>query len=617
MDARQINDKLCDRIEDVVSHLFPAHVVKKGEALVGDIQGSPGESLKIVLRGSKTGFWKDFSTDQSGKTLTTLWCEARAKDCRKAFEEMHAFLGIKRMDDSAFYNRVPTLRRSIKVEDAVAIVDGSNTMGYLVSDRGLTPATLKAYRVAQGLRDDVMAFPSFEPDGKTLVHMKYIKIERENGKKVSWTSKDTSCVLFGKQAVPMDGGDLVITEGEIDAMSMYQMGYPAVSIPFGAGNHEKWIENDYEWLECFSRIVLCMDADGAGFKGRAEIAKRLGHHRCFMVNMPDGCKDANDVLLADKQAEMFDAMESASTIDPPQLKPASEFWEETREVRFPTRKDSEGVPFLFSAPWSIRPKELTIWTGFNFHGKSQLLNLTVVYLRSVNQTTCVASFEVEPPVTLDIMTCQSLAQQNASVAEYEQAFRWLTDGMMIVNRVGVIPWRELLEIMRYAALRYRVKQFVIDSMLRCGIGQEDFQSQKDLVDALTLFALEHECHVHLVAHSKKPQNSDESRPPGKYDIKGSGDISDLAHNVVCVHRNLEKQEKKEKMKGNPLSMEDVMTPDGHFHIYKQRRGGRIAKIPLFHFGASMQFQPAWNSEAKRFAPEFDLVTASANPPPMR
>lgn len=610
MDAQQINARLCEIPLDVVRHLFPHATYKGNEAMVGDVSGGLGESLKIVVKGGKVGFWSDFSTEQEGRSFTSLWCEVRGKQCAKAFKEMREFLGIKPMSDVFYPSRAP--HRTIKVDDAVAVVDGSRTMGYLVSERALTPSTLKSYRVAQGLRDDLIGFPSFDVEGKNLIHMKYMKLDRDkNGKKISWTSKETACVLFGKQAVTANGGDLVITEGEVDAMSMYQMGYPSVSIPFGAGNHAKWIENDFEWLDCFSRILICMDADGSGYKARAEIAKRLGHHRCYVVTMPEGCKDANDVLKESRESDMFEAIESAATIDPSQLKTASEFWDETREVRFPTRMDAAGVPFLFSVPWNIRPKEVTVWTGYNFHGKSQLLNLAMVYFRSMGQTACIASFEVEPPVTLDLMTCQAMGRIPApsEQREYEATFNWLASDMLIVNRVGIIPWRELLEIMHYAALRYRVKQFVIDSLLRCGIGQEDLQAQKDFLDALTIFSLENECHVHLVAHSKKPQSGDESRAPSKYDIKGTGDISDLAHNVVCVHRNLEKQEKKEKAKGN-LDMETLKTPDGHLYVYKQRRTGRMSKTDLFHLGGSFQFQDKWDNASVRYAPDFDLVTPS-------
>jgi twinkle protein len=63
-------------------------------------------------------------------------------------------------------------------------------------------------------------------------------------------------VLFGWQAIPDDARDVVICEGEIDALSWAAYGFPAMSVPYGGGGGDKqaWIESEYDRLERFERI---------------------------------------------------------------------------------------------------------------------------------------------------------------------------------------------------------------------------------------------------------------------------------------------------------------------------------------------------------------------------
>ncbi|QBI77608.1 putative replication helicase, partial [Pseudomonas phage vB_Pae_CF67a] len=55
------------------------------------------------------------------------------------------------------------------------------------------------------------------------------------GKKKITTSSDTEPCLFGWQAIPDGIREVTITEGEIDAMTAWQYGRPALSVPFGGG----------------------------------------------------------------------------------------------------------------------------------------------------------------------------------------------------------------------------------------------------------------------------------------------------------------------------------------------------------------------------------------------
>ena len=98
MNANELNNQLIDRIEDVCLHLFPAGKFKGSEFLIGDINGNPGESLKICTGRSKRGCWCDFSENDSslkGRSLIKLWRNARGLDWPQAKKEIMDFLGVR------------------------------------------------------------------------------------------------------------------------------------------------------------------------------------------------------------------------------------------------------------------------------------------------------------------------------------------------------------------------------------------------------------------------------------------------------------------------------------------------------------------------------------------
>ncbi|MBN0690721.1 toprim domain-containing protein, partial [Pseudomonas aeruginosa] len=218
----------------------------------------------------------------------------------------------------------------------------------------------------------------FLRDG-ALIHWKTLCIDRENGKKKIFASRDSEPCLFGWQAIPDDAREVTITEGEIDAMTAWQYGRPALSVPFGGGKDgkQRWIEYEFDNLQRFDVIYLCLDDDEPGHQATEEIVRRLGRDRCRLVKL--GCKDFNEALdalyySADDIAECY---AKAKNFDPERLKSVSSYSEEVKAEFYDQNPETTGMEL----PWSayankirFRPSELTIWTGWSGHGKSQLLN---------------------------------------------------------------------------------------------------------------------------------------------------------------------------------------------------------------------------------------------------
>jgi hypothetical protein len=118
-----------------------------------------------------------------------------------------------------------------------------------------------------------------------------------------------------------------------------------------------------------------------------------------------------------------------------------------------------------------------------------------------------------------------------------ETVRQLGEGLWFLDHVGTLEVDRLLEVWTYARRRYDVRHFVVDSMMRLRIGVDDYTAQKTTVDRLAAFARTYDAHVHLVAHPRK--GASDHQGVDKAAIKGTSEITDLAHNVIVVTRHAE------------------------------------------------------------------------------
>ena len=139
-----------------------------------------------------------------------------------------------------------------------------------------------------------------------------------------------------------------------------------------------------------------------------------------------------------------------------------------------------------------------------------------------------------------------------------------------MNVCGEIDSRELLNIFEYAHRKYNVDQFFIDSLMRVGFpGQRELYEHKQFCSDLVSFAKQYHSHVHLVAHPRKVAK-DQDRP-GKVDISGTFNISNLAHNVLVLWRPNDDAREIFKKKGKKLN-------DCYLHVKKNREWGDEGRI---------------------------------------
>ena len=167
----------------------------------------------------------------------------------------------------------------------------------------------------------------------------------------------------------------------------------------------------------------------------------------------------------------------------------------------------------------------------------------------------------------------------APTAERRADFlRWTDGRLWIYDHVGRIAASRVLAVATYVRKELGMDHLVVDSLMKCGLGTDDYTAQRDFVDGLCAICRDTGLSIHLVAHMRKGEN--ERTAPGKFDVKGAGEITDLVDNLVIVWRNLRKDDKPD----TPSS-----DPDAYMRVAKQRHHSWEGSFSFWFDKASQQF----------------------------
>lgn len=572
-DITEIKRTLAQSAQAVAEMLLPGGKREAQEWRAGSTSGDKGQSLGVHLSGPKAGVWADFATGDSGDLLD-LWCLVKGIGIAEAVTQAKAWLGIA--DPQPFRNPAPAYTRPPKPN---CTAPRNKVRDYLTQDRNLPEAILQTYRI--GEQGDDIVFPFLLPSGELAM----AKVRKaEDGAKPKPTAANCEPILFGWQAVPPEAREIIITEGEIDALSWAAYGFVAMSVPFGGGKGEKqkWIECEFERMERFEKIYISTDMDKPGDEAAEEIAARLGRHRCYRIALPR--KDANECLVDGVPlGDMAKAIHGALNLDPEGLKSPSDYADRLKQLFWP----EEGVRVGYTTPYGklgdklvFRPGELTLWTGATGSGKSQIISDCCPHWVLEGSRICVASFEMHPAQTLRRMVKQAGNVDRPTERYLNDILGYLDNGLLLYERVGKSGVTPLLEIFDYARAKYGCDQFVIDSLMRLGIAADDYAGQEKAVFQIVDWTIKHNVHTHLVAHARKGEKGQGA--PESEDVKGAMEIGANAFNILSVWRNRRHEEElKDAPEGSDLQRELQEKAGVLLNVAKQRNGDFEGKVGLW------------------------------------
>jgi twinkle protein len=248
----------------------------------------------------------------------------------------------------------------------------------------------------------------------------------------------------------------------------------------------------------------------------------------------------------------------------------------------------------------FRPAEVTLWAGINGHGKSQMVGQVALDLMSQHERVCIASLELSPRRVMNRMLRQAHGSNPPPIPYIKQFHKWTDERLWLYDHVGSSNPKTILAVIRYAIEKFKVSHFVVDNLAKIVAGEDDYNAQKDFVNGLCTIAHGTGVHIHLVLHVKKGKT--ENDVPGKFDIKGSGAITDLVDNVFIVWRNKAKEARIRE--GNAT---DADEPDAVLVLEKQRNGETEGKYSFWFDPVSFQYVEGRNELSKMYRVETGLT----------
>lgn len=423
--------------------------------------------------------------------------------------------------------------------------------------RKITKDTLDKFKIGQ--KGEAIAIPHF-CDGE-IVFIKY----RSISDKRFWNEKDSKPILYNMDACK-DESILRIFEGQFDVMAASQYGIDGVSVPNGVSDLI-WIDNCWDYIDGFKNIYLYFDNDTAGQDAVDFIVKRLGEWRCYNVLLPG--KDMNECLIKGIGVDkIIEAEKCATEYTHDKLKKADYFRDQVIKLN-QTREEKYGHEIGFKNVNRIcrgwRDGELTIIHGHNGSGKSTIINQEILFQIGKGHKICMLSLELPPKRYLSWMCQQHVRAEYITDENINTAFNFFGDNLIIVNHVGEITRENLFDIFRFAARKYSIKFFVLDSMMRVKFDfRHELIDQKNFIDDCKNFAMEFNGHFFLIAHPRKGQ-SDNSKP-NISDILGTSNIGNVCDNILAMWRSKEIDSEK---------------CDSVFYIQKNREYGERGEVKMF------------------------------------
>lgn len=593
-------DAVGPRIDELVNHLLPNARKQAGCYRVGGIDGSTGSSLSISTKPCGAGLFNDHADPSVHGNAIGLWAMVKGETYQEAGRNLARFLGVApepRM-------HMPKSRKPPKItrdDTGLYIHCGGRTekctglnakaINYALS-RGILETTIRAAKCIA--TPTHIVFPHFNEAGEAVL----LKAWSCDGQKHMYSNDDPVPALFGKNLVdPLKtGGDLIITEGQWDALTWQQLGYPAVSIPSGVSNDE-WIGEDWSFLNCFSQIYLDFDDDPPGQEAELKAKVRLGYDRCRSIKYR--FKDANAALVAGAEQVLHEAFKHAQEAPVERIVKASDIKQKVRD-RLNRTNMQAGTPFfLRNVEFEFRPYEITLWFGITSHGKSSVLSNQICYAASLGKMAMVASFEQATPMTVAGMLTQFTSNADiGSSSDFDDAFEALTSRVMFFDSMLRANPDELIATMTLAHKQLGIDEFVIDNIMTLEVDRQDNTAQAGVADKFRVFAAQYPVHIHLVAHPRKPPAQEASKPPSIADIMGASEWSAMAHNVICIWRDVAKSQRLAEMHDEQMDPAEIMIfndscPDGKAFWRKQRDSG---ELPMISYRFDKRLKRAWKTQ---------------------
>ena len=472
---------------------------------------------------------------------------------------------------------------------------------YLES-RGIGKEIAEKYRITTRKDDDeILVFPFYD-ENNVLQFIKYRNMDPQPGQSKEWCEAKCKPILFGMdQCDPDQSGTLVLTEGQIDSLSVAEAfggDVNAVSVPTGAKGFT-WVPYCWDFLGKYKWLVVFGDHENDEITLLDEMTRQF-HGTVKHVRPEDyqGCKDANELLQKYGKEAVVHAVENAVAVDHPRIKRLADV---KRQDLSQMEKVNTGIRALNKKIGGFYFGQLILLTGERGQGKSTLASQFGAY--AVHQGHSVMFYSGEMPEwcfqdwferqlagrrSINTMTSNLEYESYMVDAVKEDKIReWYQDQAYLYSNDildGEEETEALVKTLDTSIKQYGCRVLIIDNLMTAiedDLKSDIYRQQTQFVKQLALMAKRYNVIIILVVHPRKRYGSEF----GNDDVSGSANITNLADVVLRYTRP----------KDEPDDSKRVL------QIFKNRLNGKLDYdgIPLYYQDCSKRI-----SETTMFDWEF-------------
>lgn len=424
--------------------------------------------------------------------------------------------------------------------------------------RGISRLTLEANDVCSDENGNIV-FPFYRDKVLTYVKMrKPSKRTKEDKGPKEWCLPNTEAIPFGMDNVSFNM-PLFITEGMIDALSLYEAGVcNVISVPSGCNNLE-FVTTCWEWLEKFNKFVIFGDNDAPGIEMINILTSRLGEDRCMLLpEYPELiykgkdygrlCKDANEILCCYGPEAL---RQLAEDIEPAPIKGVIQLADITYVDPMTIPRIMTGIPDLDKCLGGLVEGGLTVLSGERGSGKSTLASKISLGALEDGGKVCVYSGELNKNNFLNWIIMPATDRQYITVRKDNRSGRlfpivpfevqrrikeWTRDRFWLLENSDIDTENETKDILKKfetVARRWGVALFIVDNMMSAtSTEEEELRAQTRFSNALKKFAVKYRAHVILISHPRKRGKSNQEFTND--DVAGSSNITNVADSVMNI-----------------------------------------------------------------------------------
>jgi twinkle protein len=466
-----------------------------------------------------------------------------------------------------------------------------------IADRKISEKTCREYGVTVSMQGSMITDHRYEYYDKDNNHIA-TKFRQTQDKKFYSEGNMSGAVLFGQNKFNQGGKYITVCEGELDAMSAYELlgsKWPVVSIKNGAASALKNCQQALDYLNKFDQIVLCFDNDKQGKEAEQKVAKLFEPNKCKIMSLD--LKDANEYLKTGQRERFVNTWWNARTYTPVGIVNladlgASLYDEKVNETcLYPWSKMNEKT-------YGMRTGELVTFTSGAGMGKSSIMrelmhhimsntqdNIGVLALEENTRNTAFNIMSVEANARLYIKEIRDQYTQ-------EQLNEWqnktIGSGRFFAfDHFGSIENDEILDRVRYMAKALDCKWVFLDHLSILVSGQEDNGDERKSIDILMtkLRSLVEETGIALllVSHLRRPSGDrghEDGREVSLSHLRGSASIAHLSDAVIALERNQQADDDVEANTTTIRILKNRYTGDTGVacYLHYDKDSGRMSQI---------------------------------------